>query len=53
MNEEMSKNNKVYVISVDMENRSADDIAKDAANQIAALCDKLLEQQKRKVVYDV
>lgn len=47
MNEEMSMNNNIYVIDVDMENRSADDIARDATNQIAALFDKLFEEMLR------
>lgn len=44
MNKEMSMNNNLYVIDVDMENRSADDIARDVVNQIAALFDKLFEE---------
>ncbi len=39
----------IHVIKVDMENRPAEDIARDAALQIAALFDHLVaEQEKQK-----
>lgn len=41
MKEKILMNDNIYVISVDMENRDADDIAGDVASQITALCDKL------------
>ena len=37
----------IYVISVDMEDRSAQDIARDAATQIVELFDRLVEEQER------
>jgi len=42
-NEDQSR---IFVIGVDMENRSAEDIARDAANQIAALFDRLTAEQE-------
>ncbi|MBQ4057698.1 MAG: hypothetical protein IJD40_02055 [Lachnospiraceae bacterium] len=39
--------NDIYVLSVDMEDRSAEDIARDAATQIVALFDRLVEEQER------
>lgn len=37
----------IYVLSVDMEDRSAQDIARDAATQIVELFDRLVEEQER------
>ena len=37
----------IYVLSVDMEDRSAEDIARDAATQIVELLDRLAEEQER------
>ena len=39
--------NDIYVLSVDMEDRSAEDIARDAATQIVELFDRLVEEQER------
>lgn len=36
----------IYVLSVDMEDRSAQDIARDAATQIVELFDRLVEEQE-------
>ena len=36
----------VYVIGVDMENRSAEDIAREMALKIADLTNQLIEKQK-------
>ena len=36
----------IFVIGLDMENRSPEEIAKDAALQIAAITDSLIEKQK-------
>ena len=35
--------NRVFVIGVDMENRPAEEIAKDAAIRVCTLIDKLVE----------
>lgn len=40
--------NNIYVISVKMDGRSAEDIARDAATQIVGLFDGLVEEQKKK-----
>lgn len=39
--------NNIYVLSVDMEERSVEEIAWDAANQIAELFDRLVEEQEQ------
>lgn len=39
----------IFVIGVDMENRTAEDIARDAALQIVSITDCLVEQQKKAV----
>lgn len=39
--------NDIYMLSVDMEDRSAEDIARDAATQIVELFDRLVEEQER------
>lgn len=39
--------NDIYVLSVDMEDRSAEDIARDAATRIVELFDRLVEEQER------
>lgn len=38
-------NENIFVIGVDMENHLPEEIAKDAALQIAAITDKLIERQ--------
>lgn len=38
----------IFVVDVDMENRSPEDIARDAAMQINALFDRLVKEQKEK-----
>ena len=38
----------IFVIDVDMENRSPEDIARDAALQINALFDRLIKEKKEK-----
>ena len=44
----MSENNQnIFVIKVDMENRSAEDIARDAAKQVGELFDRLVEERKK------
>ena len=44
----MDKNSHIYVIGLDMENRSAEDIARDAALRIDSLFDRLIKEQKQK-----
>lgn len=41
----MEDNHDIYVIGLDMENRTPEEIAKDAALQIVDLFDKLVEKQ--------
>ena len=40
-------NQRLFVIGVDMENRSAEDIARDAAQQIAKITDALIAKQNQ------
>ena len=42
----MDVKDNIFVIGLDMENRSSEEIAKDAAFQIAAITDSLIEKQK-------
>lgn len=37
----------LYVVEVDMENKSVEDIAREAALQIIGITDVLIERQKR------
>ena len=46
-------NDNIYVIGVDMEKRSPEEIARDAALQINALFEKLVKEQKNKDDKDV
>lgn len=41
----MNDNGNIYVIGLNMDNRKPEEIAKDAALQIIALTDKLIEKQ--------
>ena len=43
-----TENTNIHVIKVDMENRPPEDIARDAALQIAALLDHLVAEQENK-----
>lgn len=43
-----TENTNIHVIKVDMENRPPEDIARDAALQIAALFDHLVTEQENK-----
>lgn len=45
-----TENKNIHVIEVDMQDRPLADIARDAALQIAALFDHLVEEQKKKDV---
>ncbi|MCD8361940.1 MAG: hypothetical protein LUC98_03075 [Lachnospiraceae bacterium] len=38
--------NQIFVIGLDMENKSAEEIARDAAVQIVAITDDLYQKQK-------
>ena len=42
-----TENKNIHVIEVDMENKPPEDIARDAALQIAALFNHLMEEQKK------
>ena len=42
----MDVKDNIFVIGLDMDNRSPEEIAKDAALQIAAITDRLIEKQK-------
>ena len=42
------ESNRLFVVEVDMENRAPEEIAKDAAFQIGALFDRLIEEQQKK-----
>ena len=42
----MDVKKNIFVIGLDMENRSPEEIAKDAALQIATITDRLIEKQK-------
>lgn len=43
----MQDNQRIFVLGVDMENRSAEDIARDAAQQIAKITDALIAKQNQ------
>lgn len=40
-------NNNIYILGVDMEEHSVEEIARDAANQIVELFDRLVEEQEK------
>lgn len=42
----MDVKDNIFVIGLDMDNRSPEEIAKDAALQIATITDRLIEKQK-------
>lgn len=42
----MDVKDNIFVIGLDMDNRSPEEIAKDAALQIVAITDRLIEKQK-------
>ena len=44
----LDDSNRVYAVEVDMENRTPEEIAKDAALQIGALFDRLIKEQLEK-----
>ncbi len=44
----LDESNRLFAVEVDMENRSPENIARDAALQINALFDRLIKEQKEK-----
>ncbi|SDL76623.1 hypothetical protein SAMN04487833_1314 [Sarcina sp. DSM 11001] len=44
----LEESNRLFAVEVDMENRSPEDIARDAALQINALFDRLIKEQEEK-----
>ena len=48
MRNAMDKNSQIYVIGLKMENRSAEDIAREAALRINSLFDRLIKEQGKK-----
>ena len=44
----LDESNRLFAVEVDMENRTPEEIAKDAALQIGALFDRLIKEQKKK-----
>lgn len=44
----LDDSNRLFAVEVDMENRTPEEIAKDAALQIGALFDKLIKEQQEK-----
>ena len=48
----MDKNSQIYVIGLEMENRSAEDIAREAALRINSLFDRLIKEQGKKEKVD-
>ena len=44
----LDDSNRLFAVEVDMENRSPEDIAKDAALQIGELFDRLVKEQNEK-----
>ena len=44
----LDESNRLFAVEVDMENRTPEEIAKDAALQIGALFDMLIKEQREK-----
>ena len=44
----LDDSNRLFAVEVDMENRTPEEIAKDAALQIGALFDMLIKEQREK-----
>ena len=44
----LDESNRLFAVEVDMENRSSEEIARDAVMQINALFDRLIKEQKKK-----
>ena len=48
-----NKSDRLFVVEVGMEKRAPEEIAKDAAFQISALFDRLIEEQQKKDDQDI
>lgn len=46
---DMDVKDNIFVIGLDMDNRSTEEIAKDAVLQIVAITDRLIEKQKAEI----
>ena len=44
----LDESNRLFAVEVDMENRSPEEIARDAVMQINALFDRLIKEQQEK-----
>ena len=44
----LDESNRLFAVDVDMENRSPEEIARDAVMQINALFDRLIKEQQEK-----
>lgn len=44
----LDESNRLFAVEVDMENRSSEEIARDAVMQINALFDRLIKEQQKK-----
>ena len=44
----LDESNRLFAVEVEMENRSPEEIARDAVMQINALFDRLIKEQKKK-----
>ena len=44
----LDESNRLFAVEVDMENRSPQEIARDAVMQINALFDRLIKEQQKK-----
>ena len=44
----LDESHRLFAVEVDMENRSPEEIARDAVMQINALFDRLIKEQKKK-----
>ena len=47
----LDESNRLFAVEVDMENRSPEEIARDAVMQINALFDRLIKEQQEKDVH--
>ena len=45
----LDESNRLFAVEVDMENRSPEEIARDAVMQINALFDRLIKEQQEKI----
>ena len=46
----LDESNRLFAVEVDMENRSPEEIARDAVMQINALFDRLIKEQQKKMI---